>query len=164
MDGIRERLKAVLKRTGWSARRLAREAGLPSESHVSLIIRGTIGKGISVETVERIARAAAVDFRWLATGEGDPDAGEFSQNLRTAVDSQPGRWEKHLIQQAVLLRRMISEDPTPEQWVEYLDMLKRETRRVQLEINALRDVTVPQSSPSPIFQAQGTAPRSSGRK
>lgn len=72
VDSVRERVKLVLERTGWSQRELARRAELPSKSHVSLILT-KLGENVRPETLRAIAKAANVSEAWLLTGSGSPD-------------------------------------------------------------------------------------------
>lgn len=57
----------------WSAKSLAQAAGLASDAHVGMMLRGTVKKP-TAETLAAIARAAGVSLDWLATGAGTPDA------------------------------------------------------------------------------------------
>lgn len=63
------RLQSLLDSKGWSARQLARIAGLASESHVGHLLKG---KDPRLTTVIAIAHAADVTVGWLADGEGAP--------------------------------------------------------------------------------------------
>lgn len=61
-----------------SLRKLARRAGL-AETHLGTLVqrlRDRPGATIEIGTLTKIACAAGVDERWLATGEGSPFAGE----------------------------------------------------------------------------------------
>lgn len=73
MAGFVERLRWAMQIRQWSARELARRAGM-QETHVSSIIRRLETKpaaDIEVSTVVRLARATGLTIEWLATGEGD---------------------------------------------------------------------------------------------
>jgi len=67
-----ERIAHVLRLRKLSASALSQSAGL-GRSHVGQLQSGKLGKRPSDETLRRIAEAARVSLRWLATGEGAPD-------------------------------------------------------------------------------------------
>ena len=69
MDTIADRLRWILETRDLSARALSKKAGL-AEGHVGLIIRGTVGKGVAADTLNKIAAAGGVNAHWLSTGEG----------------------------------------------------------------------------------------------
>ena len=71
---VKERVQEVLRRTGWSQRELARQAGLAG-SHVSLILTN-LGDNVRVDTLRAIAKAARVSESWMITGSGTPDGGD----------------------------------------------------------------------------------------
>lgn len=57
----------------WDAKALGAAAGLESAAHVGMMKRGTV-KAPKAETLAKLATAARVSLRWLATGEGTPDS------------------------------------------------------------------------------------------
>lgn len=72
VDEIALRIQRILELRGWTARELARQSGLPSETHVGLILKRG-GARVGVETLLKLAQAAQVSERWLLTGQGSPD-------------------------------------------------------------------------------------------
>ena len=70
LSGLRARLKRLLDVSDVGARIVARDANLPSESHVGQVLRGDV-VGPKTPTVEAIAVAFGVSPGWLAFGEGD---------------------------------------------------------------------------------------------
>lgn len=82
---LADRIRLILHETGWSQRRLSREAGLPSESHIALILTGRIGEGVTADTLARIARAAGVELGWLQDGTG----------AMHGAPSDAARWDAH---------------------------------------------------------------------
>lgn len=68
-EGLRDRLREALARSGMSRREVSRKAGL-SESVLGAFLRGDFGrKGFNVSTLEEIASALDVSPGWLAFGE-----------------------------------------------------------------------------------------------
>lgn len=80
----------------WTAKALSQAAGLKSAAHIGMIKRGT-AKHVRTETIEAIAHAAHVSHRWLATGQGRPDADDDttssdSSALRTPRFGNLANW------------------------------------------------------------------------
>lgn len=177
---LRKRLEWVLDTTGWSARELARRAGLKSESHVSLIMRGQSARN---ETLESIASAAGVRSAWLILGEGEaiaPDAPPKWMALRAARERAPESRRDiegevlPLELERVTRRRRLSEatwaalDATPkrgqseEAWELYVDALEAAARMFErmLEVDSdRRDVGIGSSPTADVIRspAKGTS-------
>lgn len=120
------------------------KAKLPRTYIATFQFRERQGKPIEagVATVVALARAAGVSFLWLATGEGSPDdtPAIAPANLRALLDRLPvGTYPAPLVAQAMLIRELIGEADLPEDvWQDYLDGLRREARRVGLELASSR--------------------------
>lgn len=69
------RLSRVLASSGVSAREVARLAGLSSEAHVGMIIRGSV-ESPTVSTIAAIARALGCTVGYLIAGEGEAPSDE----------------------------------------------------------------------------------------
>lgn len=83
LNTIGKRLEWVLKERGFSRRGLSLKAGL-TDTHVGTIIRSDL-QHVQVETTRRLAIAAGVSLRWLATGEGRWD------DVASPVGDMPAR-------------------------------------------------------------------------
>lgn len=68
---VRTRLKSAIEEKGTSARAVSLKAGL-SDSMVHKFLTGATNS-LTLDTVNKIARALEVDEVWLAYGGGDPD-------------------------------------------------------------------------------------------
>lgn len=68
---VRTRLKAAIEEKGTSARAVSLKAGL-SDSMVHKFLTGATNS-LTLDTVNKIARALEVDEVWLTYGEGDPE-------------------------------------------------------------------------------------------
>lgn len=71
LDTIGKRLRHARERRGFRSRELAREAGLASESHVSLIEGGRPVD--SIDVISKLADALHVSMDWLVNGGEMPD-------------------------------------------------------------------------------------------
>lgn len=70
---IRQRIQSVIDKTeGMSVRKASLDAGL-SDSMLGKFLNGSVDS-LTLKTVDKLAEALGVDPRWLAYGEGDPDA------------------------------------------------------------------------------------------
>lgn len=85
---IRERIQAVIDRNPeLSLRKVSLAAGL-SDSMLHKFMKGST-RSLTLETVDKLARALDVDAVWLAYGEGDPErAGEIDALLKRIPDDQ----------------------------------------------------------------------------
>lgn len=79
MSTVSDRIREILARKEWSARRLSVESKL-TPTHVSQIIRkfdawkpGDDDPRVETGTLREIARAGGVSASWLITGEGSPE-------------------------------------------------------------------------------------------
>lgn len=115
IDGmsVKERVIEVLRRTGWSQRELARQAGLAG-SHISLILT-SLGDNVRVDTLRAIAKAAKVSESWMITGDGTPDGDDVpssdeqtdsSEGFDVACFAALANW-RELLASAKLLRPSI---------------------------------------------------------
>lgn len=99
VENLRDRVRLVLERTGWSQRELARQAGLAG-SHISLIMT-RLGENVRPETLRAIAAAAKVSEAWLITGRGSPDdapeGGDVAQTTTPATAPVPAAVESPLV-------------------------------------------------------------------
>ncbi len=78
-EGISRRLKQVIG--DMSLRKFAEKVGINEAT-----IRGIMkGKRPYLDTIAAIAAGAGVDFAWLATGEGTPEAGAAGDLVRVPV-------------------------------------------------------------------------------
>lgn len=73
METVVDRIERVMNERGWSARELARRAGLKPESQLSGILARLRGDPDAVElrTLKKIAAGAEVPWEWLLTGRED---------------------------------------------------------------------------------------------
>lgn len=89
-----------------------------------------------------LAKSADVSFAWFALGEGTPEdaSGRLPGNLERLLRRVPeGTYPKALVAQALLVRDLIGEADLPEDvWQDYLDGLRKEARRLGLELAASR--------------------------
>jgi len=69
---IRQRIQSVIdSNPGMTVRNVSLKAGL-SDSALHKFMNGST-HSLTLETVDKLAGALAVDARWLAYGEGEPD-------------------------------------------------------------------------------------------
>ena len=123
----------------------ATEAGL-SRTYVSgLLERVRKGKSqdIGLQSLAALAQVARVSPAWLAFGAGEPSDDIESllpPLLRKLLKKLPaGQYPDLLLSQAVMVLQMIDEADLPEDvWQDYVDGLKKEVRRVGLEVAASR--------------------------
>jgi hypothetical protein len=123
-------------------------AGL-NRAYVSAVLekvrKGSIGD-IGVVNLYALARAAKVSPAWLAYGIGQPDDEvpdlvlTFPENLQTLLRRiPPGTYPDALLRQAVMVLEITGEtDLSEDTWRDYLDSLRKEARRVGLEMASLR--------------------------
>lgn len=85
---IRDRIQAVLDRNpGMSLRSVSLDAGL-SDSMLHKFMKGST-RSLTLETVDKLAKALNVDPVWLAYGEGDPErASEIDALLKRIPEDQ----------------------------------------------------------------------------
>lgn len=97
---------------------------------------------MGVQTAAALAQAAGVSPGWLAYGAGSIDdvMATLPPNLQALLARVPKKtYPPHLITQAALVCDLLDEKDLPEDmWTEYLDQLRREGRRVALELATAR--------------------------
>lgn len=77
---MRERIKAVIaEKPGMTVRSVSLEAGL-SDSMLHKFLSGQTDS-MTIKTAQSLAKALAVDPRWLIFGEGDPDEATDASNI-----------------------------------------------------------------------------------
>lgn len=146
--GIADRLKQVLATARVeNASVWAGNAGL-SRTYVSAILdrarKGTLGD-VGVASLFELAKAANVSPAWLAFGLGSPTDQlpvlfSLPPKLRALLKRlPPNAYPEQLVRQAAMLVEVIGEQDLPEDvWQDYLDGLRKEARRVGLELAAAR--------------------------
>ena len=146
--GIAERLKQVLGMDRVeNASVWASAAGL-SRTYVSAILerarKGTLGD-VGVNSLFDLANSAKVSPAWLAFGFGSPTDElpllfALPPKLRALVRRlPPNTYPEQLVRQAAMVVDIIGEKDLPEDvWQDYLDGLRKEARRVGLELAAGR--------------------------
>lgn len=84
---IRQRIESVIEaRDDLTVRSVSLKAGL-SDSALHKFLKGSI-QSLTLDTVDKLAKALGVDARWLAYGEGDQDeAGDLGPLLRRIAES-----------------------------------------------------------------------------
>jgi hypothetical protein len=97
---------------------------------------------IGLHSLARLAEAAHVSLAWLALGIGEPEdevASWLPENLRTFTQDKSSPYPAALLRQAVLVTAMVGEKDLPKEiWRDYLDGLRKEVRRIGLELAASR--------------------------
>lgn len=132
MDTIADRIRWILETRDLSARALSKRAGL-ADGHVSMILRGLVGKGVTAETLAQIARAGGVSVQWLATGEGQretdlpsidddpaPDAGDTTPPETAEREEMPetlGQRRGYATQEAAAKKELARRNESVEEWV-----------------------------------------------
>lgn len=73
METVVDRIERVMRERGWSARELARRAGLKPDSQLSgiLVRLRADPDAIELRTLKKIATGAEVPWEWLLTGRDD---------------------------------------------------------------------------------------------
>lgn len=84
---VADRVRQILKRTGWSQRELARRAGL-SPGAVGWILAHP-DRPSETTTLQGFASAAGVSLAWLTTGEGSPDADDDTRGPSASESHVP---------------------------------------------------------------------------
>ncbi len=142
---LAERIAYVLEFRKLSLGQLGKDAAL-SKATISRLRGGQREQG-EPKSIHKIATATKVDERWLASGVGQPvvpesiDVDALPVNLRTLVEgSPPGTYSKDELRQAAMYRDLKGRDLTEELWRDYLLSLRREARRMEHELAALRVV------------------------
>lgn len=92
---VRTRLKAALEEKGVSARKVSLDAGL-SDSMVHKFITGATAS-LTLDTLNKIAKALGVDPIWLAYGEGDPEAASEIADIWSRIDEQDRETAKRVL-------------------------------------------------------------------
>lgn len=140
METVADRIRWILETRGLSARALSKRAGL-ADGHVSMILRGLVGKGVTAETLAQIARAGGVNAGWLATGEGSALDAPHDPAPYTTPDRPPllihepsepsmqdvpepsempetlGQRRDYMRQEAAAKRELAKRDESVEEWV-----------------------------------------------
>lgn len=143
MGSIADRVREVIDRkTVLSARAWCVSAGISGSYLGTFLTRDRQGleSDIGVSTLVKLANAAGVSFTWLALGEGFPDdvLPPLPPNLAKVVEKHRDIPET-LVRQARMVLSMTGEkDLGQDAWLDYIDGLRREARRVGLEAAAAR--------------------------
>lgn len=120
------------------------KARMPRTYIATFQFRERQGKPIEmgISTAAALAGAAGVSFLWFSLGQGSMDdpATSIPSNLRALLAKAPkGGYPAPLVAQAMMVRDLIGESDLPEDvWEDYLDGLRKEARRVGLELAAAR--------------------------
>ena len=157
VPGLPERLRWITQHRGFGSMRALSLAADLSESHVGLIVRGVVQEGgVGTATLEKIARAARVDFRWLVTGEGSPDAAPPP----AGPDRYPNRaaviaFLQSEVPDAVLARvraetPAFNADPPKRYWIRRVELVATE---LELGLKGPRGREVPADPGAPLPQA-----------
>lgn len=67
LEGLRRRILEVMAELGLSRRAWSLKAGR-SPAHISMILRGEVGDGLTYATLKQLAAAVGVTTDWLASG------------------------------------------------------------------------------------------------
>jgi hypothetical protein len=143
MGSVADRIREVIDRgTVPSARAWCVRAGISGSYLGTFLTRDRQGveSDIGVGTLSKLAGAAGVSFTWLALGEGSPNdvLPPLPANLQAAVEKRKDIPDV-LIRQARMVLAMTGEDDlSVDAWLDYIDGLRREARRVGLEAAAAR--------------------------
>lgn len=93
---------------------------------------------MGLNTAAALAKAAGVSPAWLAYGMGSPEdvAATLPPQLAALVARLPkSTYPAKLVEQAAFVRDLIGQkDLSEELWRDYLDGLRREARRLALEV------------------------------
>lgn len=145
MSGIGERIQWVLDSDRVaSASAWCVKAGLPRTYISAFMFRERQGQtsDMGVNTAVALARAAGVHPAWFVLGAGEPDElnALLPPNLaRLLASLTTDAFPDKMVKQALLLLDVIGEKDLPEDvWRDYLDALRKEARRVGLELAAAR--------------------------
>lgn len=143
---LAERLEHVRQLNGGiSQNKLGMEAGIKG-GPMSKLVNSPRPSGAKLAA---IAKAWNVDLLWLAAGQGEPRASastsKLPEPLARVLKQQPERWPEFAVSQALLIpeSHLLAEA----EWVDYLDALRREARRISLEARETREATKRNSEP-----------------
>lgn len=121
-----------------SARELARRAGLKSEVHVGLMLRGKVTRP-RVDILRQIAVASGVELDWLSSGEGprrstgtDDEYRYASLRMVLEHPSNRGRWSDEAIAAVKTKALKFDGDPGEEYWTEQLDRFHQAVKLADL--------------------------------
>lgn len=71
LEGFRQRLRELLnERFAGNQKAYSLAAGLKSQAHVGMILRGEVGGGVTQDVVNKLAAAAGANTEWLWSGRG----------------------------------------------------------------------------------------------
>ncbi len=146
LDTMAKRVAWVVWRSGLSMSALSTKAGIKSRQHVSMLVSGAVGEGVTGKTIGKIAAFTGVSARWIQFGEGP----RFDELTITLDDPYPARTEAIASYRNVkdpLIKKVVEaiasidhkSEPGSERWdvVEWSEEITRRIRKAQ------RDAALP---------------------
>lgn len=136
MNTLGSRVRFAREKLGLGSNELDRRIGKP-QGYTSRIESGQRPHP-RPENVQALAAALEVTIEWLVTGKSSAPEGPLPPNLAPiAATLRAHLYPDWLIRQAAVFFEA-HEDLSPEQWRDYIDGLRREARRMELEVVAAK--------------------------